>query len=133
MARFKRRIKRAYARMSSPRYARKQRRRSSSGSSGNPLMNVVLPSFVWGAVRPKAKEIASPVTNMLPLGDNSDEVAFGLLGYFMHKKGTGFVKNMGTAILTVEAASLGNNIVSPMISNVGSSSSTGAKNNAYEY
>jgi len=106
MARFKRKAAR--------RFGGFKRSRRSSGSSEN-LLETVGYGFAYGALRPKLKELASPMTQMLPLGENSDEIAFGLIGYFMAKKGTGMVKNAGRAILTVEAASLGNNIVAPMV------------------
>jgi hypothetical protein len=120
----RRKISRRYARP----VARMSRRRKSSGSNANVLSGVLLPAFVYGAIRPKAKELAQPLTSMLPLGNNSDEVAFGLLGYFMHKKGSGMVKNLGSAILTVEAASLGNNIVAPMVGGI--TTTAGASSNA---
>lgn len=125
MAKFKRKALRRYA---SARVGRKSRRSSSRGGSGS-VMSILLPAFAYGAIRPTAKQYAQPLTNMLPLGANSDEVAFGLLGYFMHKKGRGFIKNAGTAILTVEAASLGNNIVAPMVSGA-TGTVSGASSNA---
>jgi hypothetical protein len=124
MARRRFKAKRAYARP----VAFKRSRRTTH-STGNPLMTVVAPAFIYGAIRPMAKQYAAPITDKLPLGANSDEVAFGLLGYYMHKKGTGFIKNAGTAILTVEAASLGNNIGSPLVSgSIGGVASPGSTN-----
>jgi hypothetical protein len=88
-------------------------------------MNVVVPSFAYGAIRSTAKSYAAPLTAMLPLGDNSDEVVFGLGGYLLMKHTNGFMHDFGRAMLTVEAASLGNNIVNPMLQGVtGISSST---------
>lgn len=88
-------------------------------------MNVALPAFAYGAVRQTAKNYAAPLTNMLPLGDNNDEVVFGLGGYFLMKHTSGFAHDFGRAMLTVEAASLGHNIVNPMLQGVvGSPSSS---------
>lgn len=78
-------------------------------------MNVMLPAFVYGGVRQTAKDYAKPLTSMLPLGDNSDEVAFGLGGYFLMKNTSGFAHDFGRAMLTVESASLGHNIINPML------------------
>lgn len=112
------------------------RRRKSSKRSfarrshgGGDIQSVLLPAFAYGAVRAQAKTLAQPVTSMLPLGDNADEVAFGLLGYFLAKKGgSPMMRNAGRAILTVEAASLGNNLVAPMIGGLGSTISNAAGN-----
>lgn len=90
-----------------------KRRHSKSGE--NPLMNVILPAFAYGAVRQTAKEYASPLTSMLPLGENSDEIVFGLGGYLLMKNTSGFTHDLGRAMLTVEAASMGHNIVNPML------------------
>lgn len=117
---FKRAARRVYARAVAPK--RRASRRHSSG--GNPMTSVLLPAFAYGAVRQTAKSYTSGLTDKLPFGANNDELAYGLLGYYMHKKGTGFIKNAGTAILTVEAASLGNNIVSPMVSGSAGTSSS---------
>jgi hypothetical protein len=110
MARFKRKSSRARA---SSMFRRRGARRSSGGS--NPLMTVILPAFAYGAVRETAKSYAAPLTGMLPFGTNNDEAVFGLAGYFLMKKTSGFMHDFGRAALTVEAASLGNNIVSPML------------------
>jgi hypothetical protein len=135
MARFKRRARRSYgfarAATRSVRYVRSARRsaRRSTGSPG--IMNVVLPAFAYGAVRPTLKTYAAPLTQAVPLGNNSDEVVFGLLGYLMAKKGRGFVKNAGTAILTVEAASLGNNLIAPMVSGATGSTTITSQTTTY--
>lgn len=78
-------------------------------------MNVMLPSFAYGGIRQTAKNYAAPLTGMLPFGENNDEVAFGLAGYFLMKNTNGFVHDFGRAMLTVESASLGHNIVNPML------------------
>lgn len=119
--RFRRfRAKAASATRRSIRYVRSsysaKRRHTRSGE--NPLMNVMLPAFAYGSIRQTAKNYAAPLTNMLPLGDNNDEVVFGLGGYLLMKNTNGFMHDFGRAMLTVEAASLGHNIVNPMLQGV---------------
>ena len=60
---------------------------------------------------------------MIPLGQYSDEAAFGVLGYFMAKNSNSMIKNAGYAILTVEAAAIGHQTITPMLG--GSSGATG--------
>lgn len=103
-------------------FGRKSYRRSSSGSLSP--MKVIIPALVYGAVRSKAAEFATPITSKVPLGNYADEAVFGTVGYFMAKKGKGMVKNAGLAILTVEAASVGNQIAGNYMG--GSSTSTAA-------
>ena len=98
----------------------KRRSRGSSGSS-NP-MNVLLPAALYGATRGYIASAISPLTSKIPVGNYGDELVLGLAGYFMAKKGSGFIKNTGMAILTVEAASLGNQLAGTI---GGSSSSSG--------
>jgi len=95
--------------------------RSRSGSSSNP-MNVLIPAALYGAGRPYISGLVSPISSMLPLGQYADEAVLGIGGYFLAKKGRGMIKNIGTAMLTVEAASIG----SQLIGNVGGSNSGGA-------
>ena len=114
MARFKRKARAIYARARSS-FKRKSSRRSSGSSSGNMLMTVVAPAFVYGGVRETAKGFVSPVSSMLPFGNNNDEVVMGVAGWALHKYTSGFTKDLGRAMLTVEVASLGHNIVNPML------------------
>jgi len=79
-------------------------------------MKMILPAMAYGAARGKIKDMITPFTDMIPAGGNSDELALGLIGYYAAKKGSGLIKNAGMAILTVEAASLGNNLMGGIIS-----------------
>jgi len=93
------------------------RRRSSGRSSGgsNVLMTIVAPAFAYGAIRAPLRNLVMPyVPNVL--GENTDEVAMGLAGYLLMKNTTGFMHDLGKSALIVESASLGNNLVAPMIS-----------------
>jgi hypothetical protein len=77
-------------------------------------MTIVMPAFAYGAVRAPIKGIVMPyIPNVL--GDNTDEAVMGIAGYLLMKHTSGFISNFGKAALYVESASLGNNLVSPMI------------------
>jgi len=115
---------------STVRYVKKSRKQSSGMS--NPLMTHALPGFIYGSVRQTAKDFANPLTSMLPLGQNSDEVAFGTLGYVLAKNTSGFTRDFGRAMLTVEAASLGHNVINPMLQGmVGTATSTSSGLSVY--
>jgi ABC-type thiamin/hydroxymethylpyrimidine transport system permease subunit len=111
-----RRVKRFFGR--AKRYAR------SKSSSISP-MKAVLFGGLYGAVRTQAHNMAAPLTNMIPLGQYSDEAAFGVLGYIMAKQGNSLIKNAGMAILTIESASLGQQALGGMMG--GNASSSGFK------
>jgi hypothetical protein len=116
---------------STVRYVKKSRKQSSGMS--NPLMTHTLPGFIYGGVRQTAKDYASGMTGMLPFGQNNDEVAFGAIGYLLAKNTSGFTSNFGKAMLTVEAASLGHNIVNPMLQGVMGNSATVSTGGVYNY
>lgn len=126
MARFKKRARAIYARARSSFKRKASRRYSSSSSSGNILMSVVVPAFAYGGVRETAKGFVSPVSNMLPFGQNNDEIVMGVAGWALHKYTSGFTKDLGRTILTVECASLGHNIINPMLQ--GTSTQTATNN-----
>lgn len=96
-------------------------KRYGRSSGGNPL-NVVLPAAAYGAARGYLSNLATPLTSKIPLGNYADEALFGVAGYFMAKKGKGMVKNIGMAMLTVEAASVGNQLVGQFGTPAGSKS-----------
>jgi len=108
MARFKRRARSSNRKMS---FGRKARRSISGGS--NPL-NVVLPAAAYGAARGYLSNLATPITSKLPLGNYADEALFGLVGYYIAKKNPMGLKNVGMAMLTVEAASVGSQLIGTM-------------------
>lgn len=82
-------------------------RRSSRSNGGEKIENVLIPAAVYGIARPYIANLVSPLTSMVNIGGFSDELAMGLIGYMMAKKGSGMVKTAGKAIMTVEAASIG--------------------------
>lgn len=105
MARFRRKKTRSRGRSSF--------KRSYSRGSSNPL-KVVVPALAYGAARQHISNLAQPLTSKIPLGSYADEAAFGLAGYFMAKKGRGMVRDIGVAMLTVEAASVGHQVINGM-------------------
>lgn len=86
-------------------------------------MSVVLPGMAYGGVRATVKGYLAPISSMVPLGENSDEVLMGLAGYLLMKNTSGFISDMGKAALYVESASVGHNIVNPLLSGVQTSNS----------
>ena len=134
MARRRKAFRRVFARAVSP-MRKKSRSRGNSSGSANPLMDIVLPAAAYGAVRGTIKAYAQPLTDKLPFGENNDEVALGVAGYFLYKKaGNKFLKNMGRSMLTIESASLANNVVAPMVASTVSGVSTAATNSGvYNY
>ena len=89
------------------RYARR-------GTNTSTPFGVILPAVAYGAVRKYTSDALAPLTAKIPLGTYADEALLGTIGYFMAKKGSGMIRSAGMAILTVEAASIGNQVVSGM-------------------
>lgn len=87
-------------------------------------MGTVLPAMAYGAGRQWLANAAQPITSKIPLGNYADEALFGVGGYFLAKKGKGIVRNIGKAMLIVEAASVGNQLVGNMGAAAPSSSQT---------
>lgn len=107
-------------------FAPKSRRRSTSSSFK--VLNVVLPSMAYGAGRQYLTQLAAPLTNKIPLGNYADEAVFGALGYYLAKKQKGMLKQVGISILTVEAASVGNQLLAGM-----NNGGTPAQSNGFVY
>jgi hypothetical protein len=102
MARFRRKARRSGFRM--------KRRSHRSGGSVSPL-KIVLPALAYGAGRQYLVNLAAPLTSMIPLGAYADEAVLGVGGYLLAKKGRGMLKNVGVAMLTIEAANLGSQLI----------------------
>lgn len=102
------------------------RSRSRSSSSGMSIEKMMLPAAGYGAVRNFAADKIKSVIGS-PFGNYTDEAVLGLAGYFIAKKNLFGMKNLGTAMLIVETASLSNQVVSPMINSAvgGTSNSNG--------
>jgi hypothetical protein len=63
---------------------------------------------------------------MIPAGDYKDEVGMAILSYFAAKKGTGIVRNVGKAGLTIEAYRAASGLSSGLFGG-----STAGNNNVY--
>lgn len=81
--------------------------------------------MAYGAGRSWLSGMLAPVTSKIPAGNYADELAMGTIGWFAAKKGRGMVKQIGMAMLTVEAASVGNQLAAGM-SNGNKAQYTGA-------
>ena len=70
-----------------------------------------LDAMAYGAVRPWAATLISPVTGMiggiLPIGEITDEVALGVLNFVVAKNSSGMIRNVAMKGLTVENARVG--------------------------
>ena len=120
--------KRRFGKRGSYRGFKRSSRSRSSGSS-NPL-TVVIPAMAYGAGRSYLSNLALPLTSKLGfLGQYSDEVLFGLAGWFIAKKNLMGLKPLGVAMLTIESASIG----SQLIGNVGSSTGMSSQNSLNYY
>lgn len=113
---FRRRARRAYARVSSGfrRFKRRGRRSSRGGSlSGGGAMGILVGGAVYGAGREWASNQLQPVLSKLPGGDLADELGMATLAYFVAKGKVPIVnkipysKEIGRAGLTIEAARVG--------------------------
>jgi len=87
-----------------------RRRKSNSGFKP---MNVILASAAYGGCRAYLSNLISPITSKLgALGGYSDELVLGAAGYYIAKGKVKFIpKSLGLAALTIEAASVGNQLV----------------------
>jgi len=87
------------------------RRSRRSGNKSISPMKIVLPAAIYGAGRQYLVNLAAPVTSMVPLGAYADEAVLGIGGYLLAKKTRGMLRNIGVAMLTIEAASLGSQLI----------------------
>lgn len=87
--------------------------RKSHSSASNPI-KLILPAMAYGAGRQYLSNMAKPLTDKLPLGNYADEVVFGVAGYFIAKKNLFGMRKLGEAMMIVEAASVGNQLVGSM-------------------
>jgi len=118
MARFRRK---ARSRSSFKRYGKARRSRGKSGISP---MGMILPAALYGAGRGALSNLIAPLTSKIPLGNYTDEAVFGVAGYLMAKKGRGIIKQLGTSMLVVEAASIGNQVAGGALGGSTSGAST---------
>jgi len=74
--------------------------------------------MAYGAGRVYLSQLVAPVTSKIPLGNYADEVVLGVGGYLLAKKGNGMVRDFGRAMLTVEAAAVGHQLMSQGLGSV---------------
>ena len=88
--------------------------------------SVIIPAMIYGGVRAK---ISSLVNQYIPgvLGQYTDEFVLGAAGYWLAKKNTGMLRNIRLAALTIESASVGNQLIAPMVGGTTSSGSSAAQ------
>ena len=115
MARFRRKAR------SSRRFGKARRSRGKSGLSP---MGMILPAALYGAGRGALSNLIAPLTSKIPLGNYTDEAVFGVAGFLMAKKGRGLIKQLGTSMLVVEAASIGNQVAGGALGGSSSGAST---------
>lgn len=104
-------IKRGVSRVARKRRATKVKRRRYSRIKNDEKLKVILPAgFGYGLVREYASDKLTPLTNKIPLGNISDEVAmigilYGLRKWVMKKKG--LLRDVAKGGLYVESARIG--------------------------
>lgn len=106
MARHKR-----FRRMGRRGFARLTHRSHKRGSFGGSVESLILPAVAYGAARSYLANLAAPLVNKIPLGNYADEALFGVAGWYIAKKNIMGMRKLGEAVLVVEAASVGNQLV----------------------
>ena len=83
----------------------KKARRSARRGIGSGIKGVFakLPimQFAYGVVRTPVANAIKPMTNQLPLGEYSDEVALGVIGFLLAKQ-SGMAGQIGKTMLDIE-------------------------------
>jgi len=126
MARFKRK---SSSRRSFGFVRRTSRRHSNTSTSPLKLAAV---AAIYGALRPTLHNATSGITGVLPLGQYSDEVAYGALGYYLSKHGSGMSKTAGQVILVTEAFAAGNQFGAPMLSGLTMTSTASGSSSGWQ-
>lgn len=89
--------------------------RRGKSSQGLKPMTLILGGAVYGAVRQYASNAIAPLTASIPLGNISDEVVLGTAGYLLATKTKGITRDIGRAALTIEAARIGEAVVTGQV------------------
>jgi len=93
------------------RSAGRRARRAGRSIVKSDLMGTLIGGAGYGALRAPIANAISPLTSKIPLpGGYNDEIGLALVSYFAAKQG-GIIGKMGKAGLTVEAASMGSQLV----------------------
>ncbi len=113
MARFKK--ARKFARRAAS-VARRGGRRAYKAMSGDGLTGIAVGGAAYGALRgPVSDKIGAYVPKFA--GEWTDEITMGVLSYVAMKKGTGIVRNIGKAGLTIESARIGAALTAGLLGN----------------
>lgn len=91
---------------------RRSKTRRFYGNGGLKPTAVLIGGGAYGAVRSKVSDLLAPVTSRIPLGSIADEVGMFALAYLAHKKGGKMLKNVAMAGMAVEAARMGEALIS---------------------
>ena len=88
-------------------------KRGRSRRSGGKIMGslVQVDAMAYGALRQYVSNLISPLTSKIPLGNLSDEVAMGVINYFVAKKTGGMIGDIARKGLIIENARVGEYIV----------------------
>lgn len=105
--------KRRFGRRASARFIPRRFGRRSRGSKGSDGMSSMLWAFGYGAARGTVANFVRPYSSKLPIPGASDEVGLLLASWGLRKlmPGNSMVRNVTRAVNTIEAASLGNAIM----------------------
>ena len=106
-------------------FRRSKRHRSKSSSSMKPT-SILLAAGVYGAFREKLSNMLTPITSKIPLGNIADEAVLFGAGYLVAKKTSGVLKEVGKAAMFIEAARLGEAVISGQIG-LGSAQNVGSQ------
>jgi len=114
-------------RSSSRRMAFKKHYSRKSGGSMGGLMGTVLGAMAYGAVREKASLALMPLTNNIPLGNISDEIALGGLAVILKKtvaRKMPIITPVLNGAIAIESARIGEAIIKGQVGIGGSSTSS---------
>jgi hypothetical protein len=106
--RFKARARRSFRRF---------RKRSGGGTGGfmsSPVTSAVIGGGLYGAARGYVNNLISPLTSKIPAGQYADNVAMGIVNYFVYRYSSGLIKKTALTGLAIEAAMAGSEMTSGM-------------------
>ena len=93
----------------------KRRAKRSFTSKALKPTGILAAGGIYGAARAKLSGLIAPYTNKIPLGNISDEAAMFAISYLVNKKGKGIVKQVGLMGMAVEAARLGEAVITGQV------------------
>lgn len=112
----------------SPMARRRTKRSRKASSSFLKPTTILVSSGIYGAMRAKVSGLLAPFTSKIPLGDVADEAGMFALAYLLSKKTSGTFKQVGQMGMAVEAARLGEAVISGSV--FGSTASNGGMGSA---